>query len=198
MSGQVHIDVVSAVDTANQNIVVIQALGVLLSNQTSDLGAVDTLNDPVQDGLVDQRVLSQNGLVGLNEGLFQLDQGENINGLHHQQELFLGHHLTIGAETVVDIAGLVAPGLGNSSQIIGSLVADVDLVGPVTQNGVPVTQVAGQLLQVLGFGIDDTLGCLGGTVVQHHIRGMSQDITCALDYGFHGKSSSLKKFYCVF
>ena len=41
MSGQVHIDVVSAVDTANQNIVVIQALGVLLSNQTSDLGAVD-------------------------------------------------------------------------------------------------------------------------------------------------------------
>ena len=126
-----------------------------------------------------------------NEGLFQLDQIENVDSLHQQQELFLGHHLAVLAVTGIDITGLLEPGLGNSSQFFRGLVADVNLVGPVSQNSVPITQVVGQLLQVLGVGVDDTLGGLGGTIVQYHIGGMSQDITCALDDSLHRKSSSL-------
>ena len=85
----------------------------------------------------------------------------------------------------VDIAGLVAPRLGNGGQVIGGLVADVDLVGPIRENLIERADVARQLLEILAVGVDDALGRLGGTIVKHHIGCVRQNVTGALDHCFH-------------
>ena len=123
--------------------------------------------------------------MGVHKALLQLHQAEHVAGLHEQQELLLGHDLAEGAKAVIDVAGLVAPGLGHLGQLIGVLVADIDLVGPVAEGLVKAADVAGQLLEILALGVDDALGSLGGAVVQDHVRGVHQDIPGALDDAFH-------------
>ena len=185
VSGQVDVDIVSADDAAHQDVVVIQGLGVLIVDEMLNNRQLDTLGDAGQDGVVDDLVGFQSGLVGGHERLVQLDQVEHVAGLHQQQELFLGHHLAELTVTGVDIALLVIPGLSHSGQLIGSLVADIDLVGPISQSLVESTQMVGQFLQIFAFGVNDALGSLGGTVVQHHVGGMGQDVAGAFDNTFH-------------
>ena len=93
--------------------------------------------------------------------------------------------ITTAVIEFVDIAGLVAPRLGNGGQVIGGLVADVDLIGPIGHRLLEAADVAGQLLEILAVGVDDTLCCLGSAVVQHHIGGMSQNIAGSTDDTFH-------------
>ena len=186
VGGQVHVDVVGPVDAAHQSALVIQALGVLLSHQTGDLGGLGLgLGDAGHDGLVDDGVGGQLGAVGVHKALLQLHQAEHVAGLHQQQELLLGHDLAELAVPVGHVAGLVAPGLGHLSQLVGVLVADVDLVGPIAEDLVEGADMAGQLLEVLAVGVDDALGGLGGPVVEDHVGGVHQNVSGALDHTFH-------------
>ena len=190
VGGEVHVNVVGAGDAAHQLALVVEGLGVLLVHQPLDLGGLGLgLGDPGQDALVHDGVGGQCGAVGVHKALLQLHQAEHVAGLHEQQELLLGHDLAEGAKAVIDVAGLVAPGLGHLGQLIGVLVADIDLVGPVAEGLVKAADVAGQLLEILALGVDDALGSLGGAVVQDHVRGVHQDIPGALDDTFHGVHS---------
>ena len=158
----------------------------LLVHQTLDLGGLGLLGgDAGHDGLIDDGIGSQGGLVGLHEALLQLDKAKHVAGLHQQKELLLGHDLAKVAVTVVDITDLVAPGLGHGGQLIGGLVADVHLVGPVAEGLVEGADVLGQLLEVLAVGVHDPLGSLGGSVMKNHIGGVHQNVSGAFDNTFH-------------
>ena len=185
VGGQVHVDIVSADNAAHQNIVVVQGLGVLVIDEMLHHRLLHALGNAGQDGVVHDLVLLQSRLVGGDKLLVQLDQIEHVAGLHQQQELFLGHHLTELTVTGVDVARLVVPRLGNFGQLIGGLVADIDLVGPIGQSLVKAAQMVGQLLQIFTFGVDDALGSLGSAIVQHHVGGMGQNVTRAFDNTFH-------------
>ena len=138
--------------------------------------------------------------MGGDELLVQLDQVKHVAGLHQQQELFLGHDLAELAVAGLDVALLVIPGLGHGGQLVGGLVSNIDLVGPIGQRLVERTDVVGQFLQIFAFGVDDALGSLGGAVVQHHIGGMGQNVARAFDYTFHfvHDLSCIIKMICVF
>ena len=186
VGGEVHVDVVRAVDAADQLAVVIKPLGMLLGNEALDLSLLGLrLGDTGHDGLVDEGVGLELAAVSGDKVCIQLDKVEHVARLHQQQELLLRHHLAELAVAVVDIAGLVAPGLGNGGQIIGGLVADVDLVGPIREHLIERADVARQLLEILAVGVDDTLGRLGGTIVKHHIGCVRQNVAGALDHCFH-------------
>ena len=186
VSGKVHVDIMRAVDAADQLAVVVQALGMLLGNEALDLSLLGLrLGDTGHDGLVDEGVGLELAAVSGDKVCIQLDKVEHVARLHQQQELLLRHHLAELAVAVVDIAGLVAPGLGNGGQIIGGLVADVDLVGPIREHLIERADVARQLLEILAVGVDDTLGRLGGTIVKHHIGCVRQNVAGALDHCFH-------------
>ena len=196
VGGEVHVDVVRAVDAADQLAVVIKPLGMLLGNEALDLSLLGLrLGDAGHDGLVDQGVRSELAAVGGGKAGFQLDEVEHVAGLHQQQKLLLRHHLAESAVAVADIAGLVAPGLGNGGQLIRGLVADVDLIGPVGENLIERADVVRQLLEVFALGVDDALGRLGGAVVEHHIGCVRQDVAGALDHCFH---SVVLPFLCLF
>ena len=186
VGGQVHVDVVGPVDAAHQSALVIQALGVLLSHQTGDLGGLGLgLGNAGHDGLVDDGVGGQLGAVGVHKALLQLDKAEHIAGLHQQKELLLGHDLAKVTIAIIDIADLIAPRLLHSGQLIGGLVADVHLVGPVAESLLEGTDVLGQLLEVLAVGVHDPLGGLSGSVVQNHVGGVHQNVSGAFDDTFH-------------
>ena len=186
VSGEVHIDVVRAVNAADQLAIVVQALGMLLGNETLDLSLLGLcFGNAGHDALIDQGVRGKLAAVGGDKVRVQLDEVEHVARLHQQQELLLRHHLAELTVTVVDIAGLVAPRLGNGCQVIGGLVADVDLVGPIRENLIERADMARQLLEILAVGVDDTLGRLGGTIVKHHIGCVCQNVTGALDHCFH-------------
>ena len=85
----------------------------------------------------------------------------------------------------VDIAGLVAPGLGYFSKLIRGDVADIDLVGIVGKHVLKAPYMTGQLLKVFAFGVHYALGGLGGAVMNDHIRGVYQNIARSFDYAFH-------------
>ena len=184
MGGQVDIDIMGAVDAAHQLAVVIQRLGVLFLDEMLHGGKLHALGNAGKDALVQDLVLLQRGLVGGHKLPVQLDQVKHIAGLHQQQELFLGHHLAELAVAGIDLAGLVVPGLGDLRQLVGGLVADVDLVGPIGQRLVKGADMSGQLLQIFALRVHDALRGLGGAVPQDHIGGVGQNIAGALDYTF--------------
>ena len=111
---------------------------------------------------------------------YRTSYGQNV--LKHSIEV---SHLAELAVPLVAVALLVAPGLGHCRQFIRGLVANVDLIGPIGHRLLEAADVAGQLLEILAVGVDDTLCCLGSAVVQHHIGGMSQNIAGSTDDTFH-------------
>ena len=185
VGGQVHVDVVSALDAAHQLVVMIQALGVLLVDQVLDLSGVHAVVQAGGHGLVEQGVLHDGGLVLGHEGGLQLHDVEAVADLHQEQELLLGHDLAVLAVTVGGGALQVHPSGALLRQLGGGVVADVGLVGPVSQHVLVAAQVLGQLLQVLAVGIDHALSGLGGAVVDDHVGGMNQNIAGSLDNTVH-------------
>ena len=186
VSRKVHVDIMRTVDAADQLAVVVQALGMLLGNEALDLSLLGLrFGNAGHDGLINEGVGLELAAMSGDKVRVQLDEVEHVARLHQQQELLLRHHLAELTVTVVDIAGLVAPGLGNGGQVIGGLVADVDLVGPIRENLIERADVARQLLEILAVGVDDALGRLGGTIVKHHIGCVRQNVAGALDHCFH-------------
>lgn len=133
VGGEVHVNVVRAIHTANQFIVVIQALGMLFPDQTCNLCAVDALTHPIDNGVVHQRVGRQCRFHPGDKFPIQLDQIKHITGLHQQQKLLLGHDLAEGAKAAVYRTGFVIPGLGHRRQLFRGLVPDVNLIGIIGQ-----------------------------------------------------------------
>ena len=191
VSGEVHVDIVGALDAADQNAVVVQALGVLLLDQALDLTELNALLDAGHDALVDHGVGGELILVGGDKVLVQPHQIEHVACLHQEQELLLGHHLAEVAVTLGHVAGGLIEGLGNGGQLSRGLVADVDLVGPVSQDVFPAAQVVGQFLEVVAVGIDNHLSGLGGAVVQNHIGDMAENVASAFDNTLHKSSLPL-------
>ena len=185
MSGKIYIDIMCTLYCADQHIMIIQTLAVLFIYQALHFGSINTVLHTGHDGLVNEGIGSQLIFILGNKILIQLYQIENIASLHEDQELLLGHHLAKVAVAIVYGAGLIIPGLGNGGQIIRSLVANVDLVGVVRKNLFKGADVGRQLFEIFAFGINDALGSLGGAVVDHHIGGMNQNVSGALDYAFH-------------
>ena len=182
---QVHVDVVCANHAAHQLAVVIQGLSVLIIDQMLQVSLLNAFGNASCDALIDDGVGGESGLGGLDKALFEFHQAEHVASLHQQQELFLRHDLAKLTVTVGHITGLVIPRLCNGCQILGGLVADVNLIGVVSQHLLITAQMIGQFLQILALGIDNALGSLGSTVVQNHIRSMGQNIAGTLNDAFH-------------
>lgn len=185
VGGKVGINIVGPLHAAYQLAQMIQSLGALFLYQPLDLLQRIAVFQAVQHALLHDGVGGQRLPVGSHEFGLQFHQIEHVAGLHQQQELVLGHHLAELAVPLVAVALLVAPGLGHCRQFIRGLVANVDLIGPIGHRLLEAADVAGQLLEILAIGVDDTLCCLGSAVVQHHIGGMSQNIAGSTDDTFH-------------
>ena len=157
----------------------------LLVHQALDLGAVDTLSHLGHDIFADHRVSSQLVLCGADESFIQIYQLEHVADLHQNQELVLRHDLTELAVALGIFHVFTNPGLLMFGQLFRRHVADVSLVGHVGNHIFIGTNVVGELLQILRIRVDDLLSGLGGAGVEHHVRGMHQDITRAFDNAVH-------------
>ena len=143
LGGEVVVDVVGALHDADERVVDVEALALAVVHDLLDLGELDALLDALHDALVDDLVGSELLLVGGNEVAVELDEVEHVHGLHEEVELGFGHHLAVLAVAVRDVAALVIVGELDAFELLGVLVADVDLIGPVTQIVLEGSQVAG-------------------------------------------------------
>ena len=184
-SGEVMVHIVGAADATHELVVNVKTLRGLLGNEALDLGVIRRRGDTGDDGLVNQRVGSELILGGLDELAINLDEVEDVAGSHEEGELVLGHNLAELAVAVAAAAILVIPRERELVQILGHLVANVNLIGQVVQSLVIGAQVVRQLLQVIAARVDDALGSLSGAVPDDHIGRVRQNKAGTLDDALH-------------
>ena len=163
----------------------IQTLGMLFVDGMLDLSHINAVLYAGDDRLVDDLVSGQGSLMLGDKGRIDDDQVKYVAGLHQKDELFLRHDLAELAVTACHCALLLVPGCGDLGQLIGCHIADVCLVGIVSDSLLECTEVLGQLLQILGLGVDDPFGGLCRAVMNDHIGGMDQSVACSFDNTVH-------------
>ena len=191
MGGEVGVHIVSSLHIAHQFALMIQGLSVLVVDKVLNLAQLNTVFDLGDHVLGVQRMGFSLGFDSGDKGFLQVAQIKHVADLHQHQEFILGHDFTVFAIAVADRGLFVVPGLLIGSQLIGGHVADVGLVGHISEDFLVGTQMLGNLFQVLGIGVDNLFSGLGGAVLHHHIRGECQDITRAFNNTVHWLITSL-------
>ena len=191
---QVHVNVMGLLHAAHQHVVHVQAFCTLILHQRFYFRQVVTFLDPGQNALVDDRVLGQLILRFCHEIPVQLHHFEHIAGLNHQNEFVLRHDLSVLPVTVCVLLLMLVPRHFHIFQLLHGGVADVYLVRPVLHRIFVASQMLRQILQIFTFRVDDPLGGLCRSVMQHHIRGVNQYIAGAFDHAVHFRYLPLSQY----
>ena len=189
VSGQAGVYIVGPDNAARQLAIMIQTLRTLLLHKAGHLGWVRARIDTLKYGVVHDWIFRQRILVFRNKLRIHPHKVKHIACVHQQQEFLLRHYLSKPAIALIYGAGLVIPWLRNLRQFLRGNTADVYLIGIVFQHILKAPYMLGQLFQILTIRIYYALYCLGGTVVQHHVRRVHQYISCALYNALHCFSS---------
>ena len=176
-------------NTARQPPVMIQPLRAVLLHKSGHLGGVCASADALKYGVVHHWIVRQRILIFRNKLRIHPHKVKHIACVHQQQKFLLRHYLAKPAIALIYGAGLVIPWLRHLRQFLRGNAADVYLIGIVFQHILKASYMLGQLFQILTIRIYYALYCLGGAVVQHHVRRMHQYIPCALYNALHCFSS---------
>ena len=185
VSRKVDVDFVSALDATHDFASHEQRLGSFVFDSVLDGVELHAVLYAFNEILGDDLVGSEGVLGCGNKAGLEVNEVEHVGHLHEQIEFVLRHHLTELTVTIVHVASLVKPGEFNFLELIGGLVANVNLVGPVLQHLIPRADVLRERLEILALGIDHALGGLSGAVFDHHVGGVDQHVAGAFDNAFH-------------